>query len=492
MALSEHLWWWYASVMNLALQQLIRKSLLVTTVVLFCQPLTVSAFSNPRGLQPLIPGHNNADADRINLIIVGTGYASTEQFLATARRDIAFDTAPILDRNEHVASRPVTNLSYGVFAIEPFRANKAKFNIWYYPTQVTTTSALTSQYSNASQFFDLPFSSVIFFRNPAASPGSSAFPSNVPAGLAIEKQSIQFGVTTVDRYPNVIPGADVVAHELGHSLFNLRDEYLSPARGTIFGHNCARSQAEAQTLWGSVVGQVDPFYYEWKASMQTYGLWVATSATQAVNPKDGSLMDNTHNPSEDEMRVGYVTGGCLQGDAVMPTQTSLMSNSASARFGQVYPPVFGSANRRVIENVLGLFAGSATGSTLPITPSTSATPITPTTPTTSSNPTTTSKPAVSSDCSALTLNMQKGARDVSYRGQVSALQRYLSNRFGVNSADIVTGYFGPMTMRFVLQLQKEKSLPATGIVGPLTRSAIASSCGKAPLDKRDPSYLQAQ
>lgn len=483
--------------MNSTLAQTVRWPLLLVAVIIFCLPYTASAFSNPRGLQPLIAGHNNADADRINLIIVGTGYASTEQFLSTARRDIAFDTAPILDRNEHVASRPVTNLSYGVFAIEPFRSNKSKFNIWYYPTQVTTTSALTSQYSNASQFFDLPFSSVIFFRNPTVSPGSTAFPSNVPAGLAIEKQSIQFGVTTVDRYPSVIPGADVVAHELGHSLFNLRDEYLSPARGTIFGHNCARNQAEAQTLWGSVVGQVDPFYYEWKASMQAHGLWIATSATVAINPKDGSLLDNTHNPSEDEIRVGYVTGGCLQGNAVMPTQTSLMSNSASAQFGQVYPPVFGSANRRVIEHVLGLFAGSAvsitpTAPTTPTTPTTPAAPVTPATPIIPSNPTTTQKPTVSNDCSVLTLTMQRGARDASYRGQVSALQSYLSNHFGVNSAEIVTGHFGPMTARFVLRLQKEKGLPTTGIVGPLTRSAIASSCGKAPLDKRDPSHLQAQ
>ena len=79
-------------------------------------------------------------------------------------------------------------------------------------------------------------------------------------------------------------------------------------------------------------------------------------------------------------------------------------------------------------------------------------------------------------CPNLTVTMQRGARDAATGGQVSELQLFLANRFDLNDDDVVTGYFGATTERYVQRFQQENGLPAYGIVGSLTRAAIARAC----------------
>jgi hypothetical protein len=80
-------------------------------------------------------------------------------------------------------------------------------------------------------------------------------------------------------------------------------------------------------------------------------------------------------------------------------------------------------------------------------------------------------------CPNLSTTFQRGARDVTTGGQVSALQLFLANHFDLNEDDVVSGYFGPTTQKYVVQFQSEQGLPSLGIVGSLTRAAIAKICG---------------
>src|SRR5262249_46912834 len=65
------------------------------------------------------------------------------------------------------------------------------------------------------------------------------------------------------------------------------------------------------------------------------------------------------------------------------------------------------------------------------------------------------------------------------RGQVTELQKFLTDYYDLNPADYVTGSFGRLTYNNVVKLQREQALPAYGIVGSLTRAAIARVCAGA-------------
>ena len=80
-------------------------------------------------------------------------------------------------------------------------------------------------------------------------------------------------------------------------------------------------------------------------------------------------------------------------------------------------------------------------------------------------------------CPNLTVTMQRGARDATTGGQVSELQIFLANYYDLNEEDVITGYFGRVTEKYVIRFQREQGLPTFGIVGSLTRAAIARGCG---------------
>lgn len=83
-------------------------------------------------------------------------------------------------------------------------------------------------------------------------------------------------------------------------------------------------------------------------------------------------------------------------------------------------------------------------------------------------------------CPNLTRTLGFGSRDSTSRGEVSKLQQFLASYYGVPTADLVTGVFGRTTESYVKRFQREKGITATGIVGLLTRSAIAKACVVAP------------
>jgi hypothetical protein len=101
-------------------------------------------------------------------------------------------------------------------------------------------------------------------------------------------------------------------------------------------------------------------------------------------------------------------------------------------------------------------------------------------------------------CPNLSVNMSRGARDATTGGQVSELQRFLASYFGLNQSDIVTGYFGVMTQKYVVMLQEKNGLPAYGFVGASTRALIANLCGGSSvsplciLTSNKPQYVYGQ
>jgi len=87
------------------------------------------------------------------------------------------------------------------------------------------------------------------------------------------------------------------------------------------------------------------------------------------------------------------------------------------------------------------------------------------------------QPPVNGYCPRLYSDLQRGDRDSNTDGQVTELQKFLTDYYDLNYEDYVTGYFGRLTQQNVIRFQTEQGLPAFGYVGPLTRAAIARVCG---------------
>jgi hypothetical protein len=313
-------------------------------------------------LMEVIDGHNDAALDRINLIFVGSGYASDGEFLEVVTSILSWDRDPIPIHDEYAIGKPLVGLGFGLFSIEPFKSNKDKFNLWHYPIQVERPETLGQLWNDKtggpSRYFGLPHSSLVLMVNPEGEPQSIAYPSNsyYSNGTQNKKESISFGIATINMYPDQFSliGADVLAHELGHSLFNLRDEYLRDD-APIWGINCASSWEDAMKKWGELEGTVDPFYHEWKSLMERNGLPLKAY------------------PTLDQVKIATVAGGCKTKQdstsftAFRPSDSSLMNNED--RFPPLYPnhlkhaPVFGSVNRKAIEDILSLFSGKKGGQT---------------------------------------------------------------------------------------------------------------------------------
>ena len=138
--------------------------------------------------------------------------------------------------------------------------------------------------------------------------------------------------------------SDIFIHENTHALGNIGDEY-GGCYG--FGVNNALTQEEAERKWGSLVGQVDPFYDE----------FIAFHKDKKNNIYWGDLSIDELFPRED-YRVGYVrasekflswTEESYGGDCFSPTKTSLMNVSSGT--------ILGSVNRRHLEEIFKLFSG---------------------------------------------------------------------------------------------------------------------------------------
>lgn len=127
-------------------------------------------------------------------------------------------------------------------------------------------------------------------------------------------------------------------HELGHSLFALEGEYFD-LEATDVGYeeceglapNIAANPAVAESWWGDLVGEIDPFFYEYRDTLQGYDLW-----------------DEEQFDFEAALTVGFYPTDCN----VRPTAHSIMDRHRPEE-GAI--PVFGTVNRLRAEQILGLW-----------------------------------------------------------------------------------------------------------------------------------------
>ncbi|MBI4085078.1 MAG: hypothetical protein HY432_01045 [Candidatus Liptonbacteria bacterium] len=306
----------------------------------------------PANLENLVQGHNDARADRINLVIVGINFSSIDELKNTGIEMLSWGGSPV--RN---------GVAFGPFAIEPLRSNKGKFNVWYDTAIIngTTQDDIRNKAVDEEGSINktgLKYVVPIFLNKLKQSPGINTFitPHSVGFGITLEDNS--FSSLTKDKlqpkavFVNVqepLTSPSQLAHELGHGIFGLADEKTdSPfdkpgSAPRIRAPDCVATPADAQKLWGDMVGQVDPFYTNWKSTLQQNGQW------ETLFPSDVSWWKSM----DDGVKVGYYYGQCYGDpngkDAIRPTDFSIMNQSQVA--------VFGPVNRKQVEIVLGFFKG---------------------------------------------------------------------------------------------------------------------------------------
>lgn len=92
-------------------------------------------------------------------------------------------------------------------------------------------------------------------------------------------------------------------------------------------------------------------------------------------------------------------------------------------------------------------------------------------------------------CLELNASIRQGMKDTSTSSNVYALQSFLKVRNYMTANP--TGYFGTQTLKAVKAFQKANNISATGLVGPMTRTAIQKiSCVSAIPDPVSPAIPQ--
>ena len=303
-------------------------------------------------LHDLVEGHNRENASRINLVFAGSGFPDTEKLVEVASGLLSLDGPVPIDVDgwpagvtaDEANPEDVFDLAWGPFAIEPLRSNKHLFNFWYIDDDVQDVRAL---FHNAHPDFSRPdelagFSldhvSIISidyqtegrYGRSEANWTSFRLSEDVPRVRDVEFAGIYLSVDGFWPYG----AADTLTHELGHALFDLRDEYSESTRNVQFGYpNCADGLDQAFDWWGDDVGSVDPFVHAYIETQQRFGLWVPPDLVEQIT-------------------IGFELGGCYGGgdEVVRPSSDSVMNSET---------PVFGTVNRRRVEDLLALFDGRA-------------------------------------------------------------------------------------------------------------------------------------
>ncbi|MEL6980868.1 MAG: hypothetical protein AAFO29_00435 [Actinomycetota bacterium] len=326
---------------------------------------------------PLIEGHNGPAEDRINLLFVGSGFQPDEDMVGIATSLLALDGEP--RAVDATGDGDIFALDWGPFAVEPLVGQADRFNFWYLsddvpggPISINPMALYPSQVDIEDFGLGTAVSLINLSRNSLAD-GYRATAELVSFAddetLPDDRADISFGSVYLPYDGLTVSTATTLTHELGHSLFGLRDEYeefgnIEPSFGPP---NCAATIEEAETLWGDQVGELDPMFDRWREAMTDADLWF----------EEGDVAD--------DFTVDLVVGGCFgdqeNTDAVRPTRRGLMNGEE---------PVFGSVNRARVEAVIDLFPALP-----PPPPTTTSTAPAPTTTEADTNPTT--EPELASD-----------------------------------------------------------------------------------------------
>ncbi len=339
-------------------------------------------------LVELVEGHNDAERNRINLVFGCSFYRSFDSCKQAAFESLTLNE-PLRIRvppfSETGATDEVrqTTLSFGLFAVEPLASRKTAFNFWIIQSPLVIermkrrrggpagryryVHALRRMREQGSRFDGLAPNRVVFI-HASGSPDiniTASFPETTLPGAVgirglppgeVNESEILLGATTVFLPPTrtaleprqwfrSLPS--VLAHELGHAIFWLGDEYNEDAAGRPFVEDAPPSDNQIRALehyphvatpgtarmwWDDLQGAVDPFFATWLAHF------------------DGTDATPLKPISEDDVRVGYIPFVRNPDGApvvVKPTRHSLMNDHTV--------PIFGAVNRRQVERILDLY-----------------------------------------------------------------------------------------------------------------------------------------
>ncbi len=263
----------------------------------------------------LIPNHNLADYDRVNIIFVGFDVNQKEfiDFLPALvdYGGAGYTTTIPHDFKIHTESGEIIRLPpgsrqtfYGLLGTEPFVRNKNKFNFWYVaeiqevtiPTDPSKQQIASCAVRCRSNIEDTCGLKNVFTANicPAeCTPIGSEWSNELFIG-GLNPQQIR-----------------IFVHEFAHSFGAIRDEYTTPGGTDRPGYpNCAPSLEVAQRWWGDLIGQ-----------------------------------------GEGLLKVGFFEGCSYAPENIRPTDSSLMSASPFLSLGAV--------NERYIQELLDFFSGEA-------------------------------------------------------------------------------------------------------------------------------------
>jgi hypothetical protein len=290
--------------------------------------------SPPAGLYELVEGHDDVGLDRINLIFVPYGWDESDAFVDLAETLLSFDAAPALVDG--------ADLQFGPFTIEPWRSNRDLFNVWY----VLDEPAEPVSYTSMGEPFpiDVPDAVVVTLAVDWPYGAASGFTAFIPPELPDRSGPVEpVGLTmSISSSDPVWGNPQILAHELGHAVFGLSDEYV----GRELGYDgrpdlssfpaCAEDEGEARAWWGDRLGDVDPMFSIWMDELDDAGLGLPLEAKEVV---------------ESRVMVDLVDGGCYGPEgSIRATVDSLMNSNI---------PVLGTVNRDWAELVLAQYTGMA-------------------------------------------------------------------------------------------------------------------------------------
>jgi len=297
-------------------------------------------------LWALVPG-NDPDSDRINLVFASWGWGDHREFLNLVTGALSWGGAAyLIDDGGQVTDVDSTAVgaALGLFAIEPWRSSRGVFNVWYTDLEPETPVSWLNSEDHPFQVDDVVVVTIAVDAerfNPDLTSVAGQDGTFVGPGAPERPTSgnpFSHAVVLVDSaFPTA--GLVDVAHELGHAMFNLPDEYVGERLGfdgredLSSWPSCAEDAAEAEEWWGDLDGDVDPMLIVWAAEMDKAGFPIG----------DIGLWSEL-------IVVGVVDGGCygVPGSA-RATLDSLMNTSM---------PVLGSVNRLWAEQVLRLWDGA--------------------------------------------------------------------------------------------------------------------------------------
>ena len=331
-------------------------------------------------LKPLSPNLNHdAGADRINIIFYSTDKNIDYNFLKQSainslaiNRDFIFDD---LDPKN----------ALGVFSIEPYKSNIERFNFWIYESNVSPVNKENFNFyvSLDPTIFGLKFITPINVTIRPPSNPSNQFVGREHARLADVGYDENY--QKINRYSNGNVelyyedtqsladgklGGFTLAHELGHALFGLADEYSESDLNipTYQYPNCAQTLEQASSWWNNELGKVDPFFYEYRTKyiqhqitkypeslrQTTNGYEMFTYPEDFTQPGSWKAVTLNEIMNEESVRIKLTPGQCF---STSPDKV-FRPNTSSIMGGE--NPIFGSVNRAVGEKILNLFSGNNT------------------------------------------------------------------------------------------------------------------------------------